>query len=352
QPYPSTPGNANHHLDVIELSNQHGSNFKLKSDVFFRMPDDEPRGTLQDDRRFLVNEAGFLSLTLLFRDQDPLLPNNREPVKRRSVGTHCRMKKDPEMPQECVSAMGKSINTGKVEIVEENELTTLPGKAWWILFCRGRNFDQSPFNSSQLFNIRLHKIASSDPSLLKPFPPSEIADGTKYVDFDFSSMQSTLGVYWDPIRDEFMVRSNILDQPFTKRGILGVVNTPYDVIGFMSPITLGGRLLQRQMIPTRDSLPNDLKPLGRDDSLPERFSREWDEWKRSINQLYLIKVPRPLRDKSLPCDSSQGLFVFTDSSQDAIGVVAHIKSSKGCCISTFFLERRIKGGSKTSQINS
>ncbi|TRY78841.1 hypothetical protein TCAL_08972, partial [Tigriopus californicus] len=96
-------------------------------------------------------------------------------------------------------------------------------------------------------------------------------------------------------------------------------------------------LLQRQIITTKDSLPDDLKPLRWDNPLPEGFRREWDEWKRSLNQLYLIKVPRPLRDMSLPCHSSQEFFVFADSSQDVIGVVAYIKSSKGGRISTSFL---------------
>ncbi|TRY70799.1 hypothetical protein TCAL_05920, partial [Tigriopus californicus] len=230
-PLPPLPENSTENatnscqVDVIELADQHGSNFKLISDAFFRAPDDEQMGTLQDDRRFLefakqsltVNGAGFLSLKLLFRDQDPLLSNNREPVKCRSI------------------------------------------------------------------------------------------DGTTYVDFDFSSMQSTLGVYWDLLRDEFMVQSNILDRPFTKRGILGVVNPPYNGIVFVSPEILGGRLLQRQIIPSRDSLPDDLKPLGWDNPLPKHFRRDWDKWKQSLNHLYLTKVPSPLRDKPLPCDSIREL---------------------------------------------
>ncbi|XP_059090983.1 uncharacterized protein LOC131886611 [Tigriopus californicus] len=453
-------------------------------------------GTLQDDRRFLefakqsltVNGAGFLSLKLLFRDQDPLLSNNREPVKCRSIGTLCQMKKDPEMLRECLSPTGKLINTGKVEVVEENELTPLPGKAWWIPCCAVRHkkkgkirmvFDSSAYymgtslNNKQVqgpdqgnklsgvlarfrkenigfscdievmfhmfyvtqggpglhavffliqeqrpkqahrrvpcfdsyfweqtksrevtfalrapcegenvserakqfitsnfyvddglgsantideaaetlikargilqqFNIRLHKIASSDTSLLKSFPSSEIADGTTYVDFDFSSMQSTLGVYWDLLRDEFMVQSNILDRPFTKRGILGVVNPPYNGIVFVSPEILGGRLLQRQIIPSRDSLPDDLKPLGWDNPLPKHFRRDWDKWKQSLNHLYLTKVPSPLRDKPLPCDSIRELFVFADSSQNVIEVLACIKSSKGGRISMSFLRGESK----------
>lgn len=136
------PGNNDHQCQTgpLEWRDAPACVTKLKKNVFLRCRDDEQAGPSKEDQKFMklarehisVNEDGFLCLKLPFKDQDPHLPNNRDPVMRRSMGTLQRMKKEPDVLEECIDAMAKTIATGKVESVPVNELEPTPGKAWWI----------------------------------------------------------------------------------------------------------------------------------------------------------------------------------------------------------------------------
>lgn len=45
---------------------------------------------------------------------------------------------------------------------------------------------------------------------------------------------------WDLRIDSFTFRVHVEEKPYTRRGVLSVVNGLYDPLGFATPVTIGG----------------------------------------------------------------------------------------------------------------
>lgn len=71
--------------------------------------------------------------------------------------------------------------------------------------------------------------------------------------------------------DVFLISITLPDRPFAKRGILSVVNSLYDPLGIAAPVSLAGRLIQREVLPTKKDLTSELLKFGWDDELPQKY---------------------------------------------------------------------------------
>ncbi|KAK7919305.1 hypothetical protein WMY93_010589 [Mugilogobius chulae] len=96
-------------------------------------------------------------------------------------------------------------------------------------------------------NIRLHKIASNASQVMNAFPQEERATDLKDLDLDVDPLplQRSLGVSWNLENDSFTFRVGKDTKPFTRRGILSVINSLYDPLGFAAPVTIQGKALYR-----------------------------------------------------------------------------------------------------------
>lgn len=109
-------------------------------------------------------------------------------------------------------------------------------------------------------------FASNNREVLDSFPQSDLAKYLCNLDLcnDTLPMQRSLGLSWDIETDQFTFSTCKEDKPFTRHGILSVINGLYDPIGFAVPVVLKGKLLMKEMLFSTTSL--DL-----DDPLPKRF---------------------------------------------------------------------------------
>ena len=129
----------------------------------------------------------------------------------------------------------------------------------------------------------------------------------------------------------FVYRIRIPECPFTQRGVLGVVNTIYDVFSCDAPVFFGGWLLQCKAFPTKDAInAGKARKLGWDDPLPPEYLTEWNWWKASLDQLHLIEILCPYAPKGLGSIIFSCMSVFCDASQDAIGHVMYLHSVNVC----------------------
>lgn len=179
------------------------------------------------------------------------------------------------------------------------------------------------------FNIRLHKILSNSSEVLRAFPQSEVASGCYDIKFEEIPMQRTLGVMWDPEKDVFIIEVNPPDRAFTKRGILSVINSLYDPLGFVSPVSLAGRLIQRMVLPPKSKRDLELEQYGWDDTLPDKYLCHWNAWKSSLSSLSSIKIPRCYVPSTSFISAYRELHCFADASDKAIGHVTYLKSRNG-----------------------
>ena len=196
---------------------------------------------------------------------------------------------------------------------------------------------QEARNRLAKFKIRLHKISSNSKPLLEAFPHSECSE--EMVDFypETDLVQRTLGVSWQPGPDHFIISVSLDDsKPFTKRGILSMVGSVYDPLGFVAPVTLQGRLLQRRFLTAEADW---------DDPLPEEWKKDWQKWIEALQDLDGVKIPRDLGLGTVGSDAVHELHVFADASQEAIGFTAYLRSvsSAGDVVVAF-----LAGGSKVA----
>ncbi|XP_051239353.1 uncharacterized protein LOC127353832 [Dicentrarchus labrax] len=169
-------------------------------------------------------------------------------------------------------------------------------------------------------NIRLHKIASNSSSVMQAFPTEDWAKGVK--DFDFGgespSLQRSLGLSWNLVTDSFTFCVSSEEKPLTKRGVLSTVNSLFDPLGFVAPVTVGGRNIMREL---------SVEQYDWDAPLPTAKQEQWKLWRNSMKELEQLDIPRPYVPVSLVTQTQyRELCVFSDASDIAIAAVAYLRT--------------------------
>ncbi|XP_053402806.1 uncharacterized protein LOC123550418 [Mercenaria mercenaria] len=167
--------------------------------------------------------------------------------------------------------------------------------------------------------LRLHKIASSNVEVMRSFEADDLAKDMKCLDFESDMMmlplQRSLGVSWNLELDCFTFKVESSGQPFTRRGILATVNSLFDPLGFLSPFTIIGKLILRDIVSEK---------CDWDQPVPCSIERRWIEWKHCLDILSNLKIPRSYFSISLSEITHLTLHVFSDASEQAIAAVGYI----------------------------
>ena len=172
------------------------------------------------------------------------------------------------------------------------------------------------------YDIKIHKFASNDLDLLTKVPQTDLADEVRDLPSE-PGEQRTLGIRWNIKTDSLSLTSDIPNRQFTKRGVLSVVSSLYDPLGFVAPVVLGGRLFQREILPRKENNSNEAANLSWDDPLPSSFLYKWQEWCGKLPDLDKIAIPRCYYPTDIvPRDHH--LCVFSDASSDALCYVIYL----------------------------
>ncbi|XP_013855924.1 uncharacterized protein LOC106511725, partial [Austrofundulus limnaeus] len=89
-------------------------------------------------------------------------------------------------------------------------------------------------------NLRLHKVTSNRQAVLEAFPPEDRAKDVENLDLCAPDLpvQRSLGLLWNVGLDTFTFKVDKDQKPFSRRGVLSTVNSLYDPLGFLAPITI------------------------------------------------------------------------------------------------------------------
>ena len=133
-------------------------------------------------------------------------------------------------------------------------------------------------------NLRLHKVASNRHAVVNAFSLEDRAKDVQDRDFftDDMPLQRTLGVSWNITADMFVLQVAAEQKPFTRRGVLSTVNSIYDPLGFLTPVTIQGRLLLTELSTQAEDW---------DSPLPKYLEAVWDRWRASLQDLKHLKIP-------------------------------------------------------------
>ncbi|RXN38500.1 hypothetical protein ROHU_001053 [Labeo rohita] len=167
-------------------------------------------------------------------------------------------------------------------------------------------------------NIRLHKISSNNHQVMEAFPTSDRANDLKDLDLsvDPLPLQRSLGVSWSLETDCFVFQVSPDVRPFTRRGIVSTVNSLYDPLGFVAPVTMQGKALVRELSSDQ---------LDWDTSLPMEKEAQWKSWTNSLSDLREVQIHRPYVPVSMSSASKREVIIFSDASTLAIAAVAYLR---------------------------
>ncbi|XP_048868217.1 uncharacterized protein LOC125740722 isoform X1 [Brienomyrus brachyistius] len=175
-------------------------------------------------------------------------------------------------------------------------------------------------------NLKLHKLASNSKEVMRAFPSEDYANALKDLDIGVNSLptQRSLGLLWNLDTDCFNFQVQNDKKPCTRRGLLSVINSLYDPLGFVAPVTVQGKVLLRELTGNFTDW---------DSPLPVSNQELWESWKNSLQDLQHVQVPRSYGSTSLSDAKFTELSVFSDASEKIIAAVAYLKTvdSDGNC---------------------
>nr|XP_054592946.1 uncharacterized protein LOC129159777 [Nothobranchius furzeri] len=168
-------------------------------------------------------------------------------------------------------------------------------------------------------NLRLHKFVSNSQAVMQAFCPEDCAPVTKNLDLSGEETQSqrSLGLIWEITKDTFTYSVATANKSFTRRGVLSSVNSVFDPLGLLAPVTIQGRALLRELTSECSDW---------DEPLPEDKQNRWEMWRNPLQVLRGLHVPRTYTSTSLSQAEHKELCLFSDASTKAIGAVAYLKA--------------------------
>eukprot|EP00064_Thunnus_orientalis_P010394 superscaffoldBa00001412_g10420 len=168
-------------------------------------------------------------------------------------------------------------------------------------------------------NLRLHKFISNHQAVMGAFPPQDCVAGIENLDLggEITTMQRSLGLCWELVSDTFTFAVSTSDKLFTRHGVLSTVNSLFDPLGLVAPVTIQGRALLRDLMADMSDW---------DMPLPEEKLHKWETWRNSLQDLKQLSVPHTYTSISLCKATYTELCVFSDSSMRAIGAVAYLRA--------------------------
>ena len=164
--------------------------------------------------------------------------------------------------------------------------------------------------------FRLTKWISNSRDVIESVPLSERAGSIKEVDLDNLPIERALGIQWDVQSDVFRFKIVVKDRPATRRGILSVVSSIYDPLGFVSPVILVAKAILRDLCK---------KGLGWDDKIPPEHLARWQAWLQELPKLQQFHVERCLKPCHFGRIVSSQLHNFSDASQEGYGAVSYLR---------------------------
>jgi len=166
-------------------------------------------------------------------------------------------------------------------------------------------------------NLHLHKFISNNHVVVESIPVSEPAAGLQEVDLNKDDLptERTSGIQWCVESDVFIFQVQAKEQPETCRGILSLVASIYDPLGFFAPFVLLGKVILQEMCP---------EGISWDDPLPTELQSRWQTWKADICNLTAVKIPRTYRPVDFSTVGRVELHHFSDASTSGYGVCTYI----------------------------
>lgn len=158
----------------------------------------------------------------------------------------------------------------------------------------------------------LTKWKCNDWNVLNEFP--EMQSDQREIDFD-NETSSVLGLKWNVGRDVFFftINDGTSHEYLTKRIMMSENARIYDPTGFLSPTTINGKIFIQRLWSLK---------IGFDDCVPIEIQNEWLAFRKSLQNINKISIPRWL---GISSNSTMEIHIFCDASSVAYAAVAYAR---------------------------
>lgn len=136
------------------------------------------------------------------------------------------------------------------------------------------------------------------------------------LDRDKLPMERALGLQWCIETDTFKFKLKVKEQPHTKRGMLSIISSVYDPLGFLAPFILPAKLLLQELCRTK---------CDWDDPIPPAFQQKWNKWLTDLEKVAGFKVDRCVKPKGFGRIADAQLHHFSDASENGYGTVTYVR---------------------------
>ena len=179
----------------------------------------------------------------------------------------------------------------------------------------GKNLIKELIEITKLGGNRLTKFVSNSKDLLKNVPEDLLSPSSNVNMEGQNQSTKALGVTWNTIDDTLTFLPSTIKATYTKRGILSVVSSVYDPLGFLSPFTTTAKMILQDV--WKDN-------TGWDEQVNEDIQKIWQKWLIGLSSINTFKVNRCY---NLTISPKIQLHIFGDASEKAYGAVAYLKSN-------------------------
>ena len=124
--------------------------------------------------------------------------------------------------------------------------------------------------------FNLHKFTSNKKEVLAGVPVKDRAEEIKLLDLNHDRLPKN--VQWCVESDCFRFCITLSDRPCTRRGILSMVSSIYDPLGFLAPFLLEGKKIIQELCQEKADW---------DNPVPDHMRHRWDNWKAELAHLEL-----------------------------------------------------------------
>ena len=152
--------------------------------------------------------------------------------------------------------------------------------------------------------------------MLQSIPPDLRANPLLDLDLDQLPLERALGVYWDAQSDTFKFQAVQAGKPSTKRGVLSVVSSLFDPLGFLSPFVFSAKILLQDL--WRDKIPWDQE-------IPEPYLSQWQRWLEELPHVITKNNPRCYKIQFSISPSTIQLHNFAGASRCDYAAVSYLR---------------------------
>lgn len=168
--------------------------------------------------------------------------------------------------------------------------------------------------------FRLTKFVSNNKEVLLSIPEDDRKTG--FTDCELLSgdtdlpSDSTLGITWDIEMDCFKFKIDLKKTPYSRRGMLSLLSTLYDPLGFLAPFLVIGKIILQELCSMN---------LNWDDPVPEDNCNAWNIWKDCIQPLEGFRIPRCFKPEKFGKIVHSSIHYFSDASEFAYGQATYLR---------------------------